>query len=137
MTTKAQVSRRWGLPFWQVVADLAVQGLLRSEAARALGYTPEGFLQALRHAPPAITWAKRGPTGRKCRPRGTGQRLLTLADLDRYTELVRAGKTQQQAAAALGFSTRTIQRAMKEHRPEVRRTLPVARRANYYYGSKT
>lgn len=137
MTSQAYVTQRWGLPFWQVVADLAGQGLLRSDAARAIGYTPRGFLQLLNRAPQPITWAKRGPTGRKPRARRPAQPRITAAHLDRYVELAMAGKTQQQAADAIGFSARTIQRAMLAQRPEVRGKLPRARRTCYHYGSKT
>lgn len=51
MTRKREVEERWGVPFWQLVADFADQGLTRFDTARAIGYRPDSFCKMLAQHP--------------------------------------------------------------------------------------
>lgn len=51
MAGKRQIEARWGVPFWQLVADFAHQGLSRFDTARALGYRPDSFCTLVRQHP--------------------------------------------------------------------------------------
>lgn len=51
MTTKREVSTRWGMDFWQLIADFADQGLSRFDTARAIGYRPDSFCHLLARTP--------------------------------------------------------------------------------------
>lgn len=51
MAGKRQVEARWGVSFWQLVADFAEQGLSRFDTARALGYRPDSFCTLLSENP--------------------------------------------------------------------------------------
>ena len=51
MTGKRQIEARWGVEFWQLVADFADQGLTRFDTARALGYRPDSFCKMLAQNP--------------------------------------------------------------------------------------
>lgn len=45
------VPNRWGYPFWDVVRDMADQGLSRAQVGKALGYRSQRFLELLREHP--------------------------------------------------------------------------------------
>ncbi len=45
------VPERWGYPFWEVVRDMAEQGLSRAQVGKALGYQSRRFLELLREHP--------------------------------------------------------------------------------------
>lgn len=45
------VPERWGYPFWDVVRDMADQGLSRAQVGKALGYQSQRFLELLRENP--------------------------------------------------------------------------------------
>lgn len=51
MTGLRQVEARWGMDFWQLIADFAEQGLTRFDTARALGYTEQAFCHLLSRHP--------------------------------------------------------------------------------------
>ncbi len=51
MTGIRQIETRWGVPFWDLVADFADQGLNRSDTARALGYRVDSFCSLLSRNP--------------------------------------------------------------------------------------
>lgn len=47
MTGKRQVEARWGMPFWDLLAEFAEQGLTRFDTARAIGYRPDSLCALL------------------------------------------------------------------------------------------
>lgn len=51
ITSKQRIEARWGVEFWQLVADFADQGLTRFDTARALGYRPDSFCKMLSQHP--------------------------------------------------------------------------------------
>lgn len=51
MAGKRQVEARWGVKFWQLIADFADQGLTRFDTARAIGYHPQSFCDMLADNP--------------------------------------------------------------------------------------
>ena len=51
MSGRRQVESRWGVEFWQLVADFAEQGLTRSDTAKALGYRVDSFSKTLADNP--------------------------------------------------------------------------------------
>lgn len=51
MSSKRQVERRWGVPFWRLIEDFAYQGLTRFDTARAIGYRPDSLCSLLSSNP--------------------------------------------------------------------------------------
>lgn len=51
MAGQRQVEERWGVLFWNLIADFADQGLTRFDTARALGYHPHSFCDLLARHP--------------------------------------------------------------------------------------
>lgn len=51
MSKQQIISNRWGLPFWDLVADFAAQDLSRRDTARALGFDHNYFYTLLAEHP--------------------------------------------------------------------------------------
>lgn len=49
--TQLQVETRWGVKFWNLIADFADQGLTRFDTARSIGYRTDSFCDLLARSP--------------------------------------------------------------------------------------
>lgn len=96
MTGKRQIEARWGVEFWQLVADFADQGLTRFDTARALGYRPDSFCKMLAQNP------KRDPFEPSSRAlaylRDTGENLREALE-----RMAKEGRSWGYAARAIGY----------------------------------
>lgn len=97
MTGKRQIEARWGVEFWQLVADFADQGLTRFDTARALGYTEPAFCHLLSRHP------KRDPFEPSSRAlsylKDTGENLRQALE-----RMAAEGRSWGYAARVIGYS---------------------------------
>lgn len=92
------VPQRWGYPFWDVVRDMADQGLSRAQTAKALGYRSRRFEVLLRNNPHLDPFEPRLVVATYIRDTGEGFR----AALER---MAAAHYTLAAASREIGFST--------------------------------
>lgn len=97
MAGKRQIEARWGVKFWQLVADFADQGLSRSDVAKALGYSRAGFYELLWDNPERDPFEDSNIVAAYVRD--TGQSLR-----DAVTAMARSGYTGTEAAHAIGYA---------------------------------
>lgn len=128
MAGQRQIEARWGVPFWQLVADFADQGLTRFDTARALGYRPDSFCTLVREHP------EHDPFDASDRPLGylkeTGETLSSAV-----RRMASQGMLATEIARAVGYRDACgLKRALKARGIEIefpqrseRRRKPVAR----------
>lgn len=92
------VPERWGYPFWDVVSDMADQGLSRAQTGKALGYRSRRFEVLLRNNPELDPFESRSIVATYIRDTGEGFR----AALER---MATAHYTLVAASREIGFSS--------------------------------
>lgn len=97
MPGQRQIEARWGVPFWQLVADFADQGLPRSDVAKALGYHRDGFYDLLTRNPHKDPFDSSNIVAAYVRESGESFR----AALER---MAAAGMSKTAAAVAIGYA---------------------------------
>lgn len=108
------VPERWGYPFWDVVRDMADQGLSRAQTAKALGYRSRRFEVLLRNNPHLDPFESRLVVSTYIRDTGEGFR----AALER---MAAAHYTLAAASREIGFSTpESLSAAMRSRNVDVR-----------------
>ena len=95
--SQAIIEERWGIPFWQLLADFADQGLPRSTACKALGYSRCWFYQVLRNNPDKDPFPDVNIVA--AYSRDTGETLKAAV-----TRMVEAGYTGRRIAREVGYT---------------------------------
>lgn len=91
------ISKRWGLPFWNIVRDLHAQDLTRKQAAAALGYSYQSFSRLLIANLDKSPWERSSVVTRYLLE--TGETLRTALD-----RLAATGHSCSAAARVIGYS---------------------------------
>ena len=104
--TRQRVAARWGLDFWQLIADFAYQGLSRFDTARAIGYRPDSFCTLLSAHPEHDPFdPSHKPSAYVC---DTGEPFV-----EAVKRMADSGMSLSETARAIGYSsTRGLRHAM-------------------------
>jgi hypothetical protein len=96
MAGKRQIEARWGVCFWDLVADFADQGLPRSDVAKALGYSRAGFYELLWDNPDRDPFESANIVAAYVRDSGETLRQAV-------TRMAKQGYTGRKAAETIGY----------------------------------
>ena len=94
--TRRRISERWGLPFWQLVADIYDQGFNRTKAALIIGMQRQAFNALLIQHPQNNPWGCSNVVANYVRDTGEPFR-------DALLRMQREGHSYDSAGRALGY----------------------------------
>lgn len=135
-TLQRSISKRWGMPFWDIVRDLHAQELTRVQAAAALHYGYQNFAKLLRDNPEKSPWEKASVVTQYLLDTGEslGQALSRLS-ADGYTLNAASKAIGFKANGGLRYAMKVrgieVEFAERKAKPKVRHPRPPACKARW------